>query len=236
MTGPATASLKLETTPAGIMAAQIARTQAAPGRAAGLPRRPTPARWMPGWGCGGGSLRWQRPASGSLCDSVVAVAEPELPDCMNRRYHGKGGRARRCHAPPEKQPHHTELRCTGAAKTAEAVLSIITRVGWRMAVDIGPAESAVVVLAPQFAPPTVHSSLLWGESPHNRRLRVVPSQGSSCMRIATFHAHIQHAAAKGRAASYAAAPVLHNRHMLRLALRLMVVLSVVRPTLSDYHS
>jgi hypothetical protein len=48
----------------------------------------------------------------------------------------------------------------------------------------------------------------------------------------TWHAHIQHAAAKGRAASYAAAPVLHNRK-LHLAVRRMVLLSVVRPTM-DY--
>jgi hypothetical protein len=48
----------------------------------------------------------------------------------------------------------------------------------------------------------------------------------------TWNAHVPHAPAKGRAASYAAALVLHNSK-LHLAVRQMGLLYVVRPTM-DY--
>jgi hypothetical protein len=100
-----------------------------------------------------------------------------------------------------------------------------------MAANIVPTTSAVVVFAPQFAAPTDHGGLRWGGTP-------LPTTdaykylGVKLHQDCTWRAHIQHAAAKGRAASYTAAPVLHNRK-LHLAVRQMVLLSVVRPTM-DY--
>jgi hypothetical protein len=84
-----------------------------------------------------------------------------------------------------------------------------------------PTKSAVVVFAPQFAPEASHS-LHWAALRPPPRMRT-STWGSSC----TWHTHIQHAAGKGRAASYAAAPILDNRR-LHLAVRRMVLLSVVR--------
>jgi hypothetical protein len=98
-----------------------------------------------------------------------------------------------------------------------------------MAANIGPNKSAVVVFAPQFAAPIEHGGLRWGETP-------LPTTdaykylGVKLHEDCTWHAHIQHAAAKGRAASYSAAPVLHNRK-LHLAVRRMVLLSDMRPTM-----
>jgi hypothetical protein len=99
-----------------------------------------------------------------------------------------------------------------------------------MSANIGPAKSAVLVFAPQFAPPTNHE-LRWDSTPlpMTSAYRYL---GVKLHEDCTWQAHIQHAADKGRAASYAAAGVLHNRR-LHLAVRRMVLLSVVRPTM-DY--
>jgi hypothetical protein len=124
---------------------------------------------------------------------------------------------------------------TGVAETSEALQTTVDTCHqwcsqWRMAANVGPTKSAVVVFAPQFASETSHA-LHWGGTP-------LPATdaykylGVKLHADCTWRAHIQHAADKGRAASYAAAPILHNRR-LHLAVRRMVFLSVVRPVM-DY--
>jgi hypothetical protein len=126
---------------------------------------------------------------------------------------------------------------TGVAETAETLQPTVDVCHawcskWRMAANIGPAKTAVVVFAPQFAPAT-DPQVTWGGTP----LPVADAYkylGAQLHQDCTWHAHHQHAAAKGRAASYKAAPVLHNRK-INLEVRRMVLLSVVRPAM-DYAS
>ena len=99
-----------------------------------------------------------------------------------------------------------------------------------MAANIGPTKTTVVVFAPQFAPASTHT-VTWGTA----ELQTADAYrylGVQLREDCTWHAHHQHAAAKGRAAAYAAAPVLHNRK-IHMAVRRMVLLSVVRPAM-DY--
>jgi hypothetical protein len=127
------------------------------------------------------------------------------------------------------------------AETEEALQCIISTcyvwcTRWRVAANIGPTLCAVVAqFAPQSAAPTDHGGLRWGETPlPTDTTDAYTYLGVKLHEDCTWHAHIQHAAAKGRAASYAAAPVLHNRKLhLAVLDRRMVLLSFVRPTM-DY--
>jgi hypothetical protein len=72
---------------------------------------------------------------------------------------------------------------TGVAEAEEALQCIISTcyawstVRWRMAANnIGPSKSAVAVFAPQFAGPTDHGGLRWGETP-------LPNNG--CLQVHT---------------------------------------------------
>jgi hypothetical protein len=88
-----------------------------------------------------------------------------------------------------------------------------------MAANIGPAKRAVVVFAPQFAPGASHS-LHWGDAPLPTT-DVYTYLGVKLDANCTWRSHIQHVAGRERAASYAAASILHNRR-LHLAVRRMV--------------
>jgi hypothetical protein len=96
------------------------------------------------------------------------------------------------------------LLMTSLQETEEALQCIIsTCYAWCtrwMAANIGPTQSAVVVFALQLAAQPDHSGLRWGEAP-------LPTTdayrhlGVELHEDCTWHAHIQHAAAKGRGAA-----------------------------------
>jgi hypothetical protein len=98
---------------------------------------------------------------------------------------------------------------------------------WRMQANIGPAKTAVMVFAPEHAPPLHEGVLLWGTEPlpvvkRYKYLGVMLS--SDC----SWDAHVEYLCDKTRKVAYALGSVLHNRRMSAGARRL-VLLAVLRP-------
>jgi hypothetical protein len=98
---------------------------------------------------------------------------------------------------------------------------------WCMQANIGPAKTAVMIFAPEHAPPLPEGALLWGTEPlpvvkQYKYLGVMLS--SDC----SWDAHVEYLCDKTRRVAHALGNVLHNRRMSAGARRL-VLLAVLRP-------
>jgi hypothetical protein len=96
-----------------------------------------------------------------------------------------------------------------------------------MQANVGPCKTAIMVFAPEHAPPLPEGALLWGTEalPVVKRYKYL---GVMLSADCTWDAHVEYLCDKTRKVAYALGSVLHNRRM-SAGVRRLVLLAVLRP-------